>query len=286
VELVDITPDLQTMSSHWNGRRLAHWVVLLSILFNLSCKTKRMDSFSSPAPNLDLPAFPVDLPYLDWLDYYFAQILVINGIDTSHASLLKFAKKEQRDAHTILIESAAHVLGSHDMQDAEDVLAELSHHANENVALEAQYALFRIQPLAYPLSSILYHLDYDIEAYLSPGPAAGYLAREGNAIGYGTVLRLQASASRIMRMDAAKQLYFFYALDGQAAGDGTRVDAHQLIRKALDDKEPSIRFQALSILQELPRTHPQLKVELERYTMREVEYSNLQIAKRILASWP
>ena len=214
--------------------------------------------FSVELPNLDVPPPPPELTYAEFGDYRERALLEINGHASSGAALL-----ETLDAvDGVLLAAALHTIGADPELARPETLRPYLEDEDDTVQVETAYALAR-NGHDDGLEALRACLELDDVAYLCPAIAAGYLARLGDPGGFFVVRKSQQRELIGPRMLACKQLYFFVPYDGQPDATGRPIDVFAAFDRALADTEPSIQWQALVQLRELPGA--EASAVLERY---------------------
>jgi HEAT repeat protein len=191
----------------------------------------RLEDIEYEGPTLDVPSPPPDLPYERFEDWRSAELLTANGIAGDGDALLEALRAQEG----ILLAAAAHTAGARGLQAAAPLLRHVAEGEDDDAAVEAAYALARLGDSAGE-SLLRGALDRPVGPYLSPLPAAGYLAQLGDAEGLAAVREGLASDLLAVRMLACTQLAFFLPVAG--------AEARALLERALADPDPAVRRQA------------------------------------------
>lgn len=252
--------------------------VLLALLVCLSqCKnTSEMQSMNQSWAITDVPVPPDTLSYAHYADFYNQEILRANAFATDSNSLIDFLNDPGEDPSPLLLIAAAHRLGELREPLAISSLKSLTHHINEWVGVEAQYALIRIDSNQFPKESLHRFLDKDVKIYFSPAPAAGYLATLGDPSGFAVIISILKAGDDNLKMLACKQLYHFYPYRDQLS-----PDYFQAFSLFLSHSNPDIQWQTLAQLKHLPLDPPFRNI-LTRFIHSNHPEDLIAYAKRIL----
>lgn len=181
---------------------------------------------------------PTGVAYAEVEDRRARDLLEANGVPLEPEAIVKAL-----DSGIEVIQgAAAHVAGELGLREAVPKLRAIAATPDDTVRAEAGFALARMDEDG-GREALAECIQLPVEAYLSAGTAAGFLARLGDPSGFPNVERALASANQIIRMVGVKQLYFFAGLEG--------VDPFPLFERALADDDPGIRSTALAQLREL-----------------------------------
>jgi hypothetical protein len=190
---------------------------------------------------LDVPGPPDGLSYEDYEDYRYREICRLNGLDENADALIGALQHEQYTLQA----AAAHTLGSLGMREGIAALDAASHVGQDVVEPEIGYALTRLGQDERGRDILYRCLDQPIDAFVAPSLAAGYLAQLGDFRGAGTIEAALGADNLIVRMVAAKQLYFFIPFARSEGGRAGGPDVWGWFRRALDDPETDVHWQAV-----------------------------------------
>ncbi len=189
---------------------------------------------------------PAALPYEQIDDWRNRRELDANGVGTDEAALLAVLTGPDDQSRPL----AAHALGvgvGVGVGVGPDSIAPLraaARSSDEHLAVAAAAALARRgDPLGVAVLRDL--LELPVSTSVVPLAAAGALARQGSPDGYPVVRAGLRADNFLVRIAAAKQLYFFLALDGRDCSDGGTVDVFAGYREALSDVNDDVRWAAL-----------------------------------------
>ena len=234
------------------------------------------NSFRYEMPIVRVPDPPSDLSYAEFEDFRQREILKANGISTTEPDLLKVLKSER----SILQSAAAHTLGVMGSVAAIPTLKTLLTSIEDLVRVEAAYALAR-NGVSEGKETLVELLSYPIDAYLFPSIAAGYLAQLGDPKGYKVVVRCMELENPAVRMLGCKQIYLFAKFQGLQDEDKNRIDVFPLFKRALNDPDTNIQWQALVQLRQIQT--PETRIILESYLESASHESLREFARRILS---
>jgi HEAT repeat protein len=218
--------------------------------------TQQQPSNDGARINLNIPAPDQPLSYADGESYKYRSLLEGNGIALTDDALIAAL----RHPISALGAAAAHELGDRNVHAAIPALTRALASSDDLLEVEAAYALARMGE-ASGNDTLVACLGRQLDAYVSPPIAAGYLARIGNAHGFWVVNR--AFDVETARLLACKQLFFFVPFQGETLDDGQRVDVFPLYARALSAGDVYVQSQALAQLREL--RPPDARPALEAY---------------------
>jgi HEAT repeat protein len=229
-------------------------------------------------PDLDVGEPPPGMSYPDAQDLRFEAILARNGVAASEAELI-----EALGATTAIMQAAvAHVLGRRASTRAVPFLSRLlSDRDDDTVRVEAAFALARMG-VRKGRDVLIELLGYPLNAYVSPAPAAGYLARLDDPRGFDVVVEGLGLDIAAVRMIACKQLYFFVPFHGRATAPGPTIDVYGAFATALTDPDPTTRWQALVQLHDLRA--PESRVALREFMQATSDPVLLRLANATLVA--
>jgi HEAT repeats len=203
-------------------------------------------------PTLRMPSIQEDVPYPDVEDHRSRELLRANGIGLSCPELAEALRADLE----VLRAAAAHTLGANGCSDAVAELRAVARGRDDLARAEAGYALARLGD-AEGEGVLRACLALPPDAYVGAPVAAGYLARLGDPAGFESVQRALGVPLTPVRVLACKQLWFFVPFHEQA------IDVFAEYRRALQDDDPGVRWQALVQLRDLE--HPEARALLEAY---------------------
>lgn len=240
--------------------------------------TQQRPGDGDAAINLSIPAPGRPLSYAEGESYKYRALLEANGIAITPDALIAAL------GHPVSAfgAAAAHVLGDLNAHEAIPALTQALSSPDDLLEVEAAYALARLDESS-GRERLVACLGRQLDAYVSPPIAAGYLAQLGNPQGYGVVVR--AFGVETARLLACKQLFFFAPFQGQTLTTKETVDIFSLFARALDEGDEYVQSQALTQLAELrPAAARQM---LANYIASDVPTDALrQDAVAILATLP
>ena len=199
---------------------------------------------TSNAINLSIPAPRQPLSYAEGESYKYRALLEANGIAITSDALIAAL------GHPVsaLGAAAAHMLGDLNAREAIPALKQTLASPDDLLEVEAAYALARLGDAAGE-ERLVACLERQLDAYVSPPIAAGYLAQLGDARGFGVIVR--AFAVETARLLACQQLFFFAPFQGETLASGETVDVFALFARALHEGDQYVQAQALAQLAEL-----------------------------------
>lgn len=199
---------------------------------------------TSNAINLNIPAPQRPLGYAEGESYKYRALLEANGIAITSDALIAAL------GHPVsaLGAAAAHVLGDLNAREAIPALTQALASPDDLLEVEAAYALARLGE-ASGRKRLVASLGRQLDAYVSPPIAAGYLAQLGDPQGFGIIAG--AFAVETARLLACQQLFFFAPFQGETLATGETVDVFALFARALHEGDQYAQAQALAQLAEL-----------------------------------
>jgi HEAT repeat protein len=183
---------------------------------------------------------PPGTPYEEIDDWHNRRLLDANGVGTDERDLLAALNGPDEQERPL----AAQALGRTGGPDSIPALLAAAGSDDDHLAVAAADALAR-RGDRRGVAVLRELLDRPVSTSVGPLMAAGALAREGSPDGYPAVRDGLAAGNFLVRIAAAKQLYYFLALDGRACPDGSRVDVFAGYRQALSDANDDVRWAAL-----------------------------------------
>ena len=183
---------------------------------------------------------PAGTPYEAIDDWHNRTLLDASGVGTDEAALLAALTGPDEQTRPL----AAQALGATGGLDSIEALRQAAHSDDDPLAVAASAALAR-RGDSRGVEVLRDLLSRPVSTSVVPLAAAGALARQGSPDGYPAVRAGLAADNFLVRVAAAKQLYFFLALDGQACPGGSRVDVFAGYREALTDASDDVRWAAL-----------------------------------------
>ncbi|HEY7340994.1 MAG TPA: HEAT repeat domain-containing protein [Ktedonobacterales bacterium] len=230
------------------------------------------------AINLSIPSPGQPLNYADGESYKYRSLLEANGIAITPDALIAAL------GHPVSAfgAAAAHVLGDLNSHEAITALTQALSASDDLLEVEAAYALARMGESSGK-DKLVTCLERQLDAYVSPPIAAGYLAQLGDPQGFSVVAR--AFEIETARLLACKQLFFFAPFQEKTLVNGETVDIFPLFARALRDGDVYMQSQALAQLHDLrPAAARQM---LADYIVDEAPNDVLrQSAEAILAALP
>ena len=212
----------------------------------MTLKDSEKKPTANQAPNLNIPNPPANVAYREIEDFRNREILKANGISLSEVELIN-ALKETKN---VLQAAAAHTLGSLSSRAAIAILKDLLTSSEDLVKVESAYALARMG-IPEGREVLVQCLGYQLDAYLFPAIAAGYLAQLGDHQGFNTIVKCFGVDIPVIRMLACKQLYFFVRFQGVQDKNKNPIDVFGQFGRALKDSDSDIQWQALIQLREI-----------------------------------
>jgi HEAT repeat protein len=190
---------------------------------------------------------PPGTRYADVDDWQTRALLDANGVGTDEADLIAALSSPDEQVRPL----AAQALGRLGSADAVPSLLDAAHAGDGHLAVAAAAALARLGD-ARAIEILHELLGGSVSTTVVPLLAAGALARAELPDGYPVVRAGLDAANFLVRIAAAKQLYYFIPLQGRQCPDGSRVDAAAGYRQALRDANDDVRWAALYQLQSVP----------------------------------
>jgi HEAT repeat protein len=201
---------------------------------------------------------PPDLPYEDLDDWQNQALLDANGISSDVDSLVAALRGDDGSLRPV----AAHGLGTIGAPAAEAALDEAAGSTDDQTAVEAAWSLAR-HGKAVGVDVLRTLIERPVAASVVPLLAAGYLARAGGADGFPVIQSGLQASNFLLRIAAAKQLFFFVPMNGEQLPDGTPIDPFEQYARCLRDENEDVRWAALYQLRSL--RHPAVDPMLRRF---------------------
>jgi HEAT repeat protein len=201
---------------------------------------------------------PPGTKYPDVDDWHARAQLEANDVGNDDADLVAALTSPNEQLRPL----AAQALGKAGGAEAVAALLDAARSPDDHLAVAAAAALARLgDPRGIGLLQQL--LGRSVSTTVVPLLAAGALARVDVPDGYPAVRAGLDAANFLVRIAAAKQLYYFVPLHDQQCPDGSRVDAFAGYRQALRDPNDDVRWAALYQLQSV--THLIARELLEEF---------------------
>lgn len=200
-----------------------------------------------------MPSLSDEIPHAEVEDHRSRELLRANGIGLSCSELTDTLGADLE----VLAAAAAHTLGVEGCTGALEQLRAVARGQGDLVRAEAAYSLARLGDPEGE-AALRNCLALSPDAYVGAPVAAGYLARLGDPAGFDAVQRALGVPLAPIRVLACKQLWFFVPF----ADEGV-VDAFAAFRRALDDPDSGVRWQAFVQLRELE--HSEARPILDAY---------------------
>jgi HEAT repeat protein len=187
-----------------------------------------------------------NLSYPDVDDARAEALLVANGVGSSDEDLIEAA----RTGDSVLRGAAVRLLGWRLLRESVPLLTDIGQREGDLLRAEAGLALVR---LGVDVGSEILTSCLSAPVYASLGvpTAAGYLARTGDPQGFPLIRQALGESNLIIRIVAAKQLWYFVPFDGQSLPNGERIDVWDLYSIALADEQPGVSVAAQVQLEQL-----------------------------------
>jgi HEAT repeat protein len=183
---------------------------------------------------------PPGTPYEEIDDWHNRRLLDADGVGTDEQDLLAALSGPDEQVRPLAAQALGHTGGPESIP----ALIDAARSADDHLAVAAAGALAR-RGDRRGVEVLRGLLDRPVSTSVVPLVAAGALAREGATDGYPVVRDGLAAGNFLVRIAAAKQLYFFLALDDRVCGDGGHVDVFAGYRQALSDANDDVRWTAL-----------------------------------------
>jgi hypothetical protein len=229
-----------------------------------------LDDVHYVGPVTDIPDPPPNLPYADYDDWFWRELLVANSIEPDATGIAAGLGSQE----ALLLSAAAH--SAYPFPSLIPLLRQVAEGDDDDAAVEAAYALAR-QGDGAAVDMLREALVRPLGPYLSPVRAAGMLARLGDLSGEPVVRAGLRSELLAVRMLSCKQLYHFAPGVGRGGGL-TGGDWAGLVSTALADDEPTVQREILLQLRSIPRSPAVL--DLLRTYLDSVEEPSLAARAR------